>query len=498
MGSFLPCFECMSYLAEFDIIAVSFVFLPLISNYKDVNLCQMFQENGRCETKLVEEPKRLLENLKNINIAILTFLIIISVFFIINIFIKCIKMIEKFFFINSILKLFFIFIDWLLSLVIKEKINTFINENKNYIQDFANKDENLKTIKEKIFLFFIFSSCHFFIFMIQLYFFCNREGYRCYKIQCEDDCSFCNCSLSREIEDIMDISCRCRNCCFCCYILHLCFCFCKKSNKNSPSLRISQFTNNIDVIPKEIKEIIETFEDKLKDLMNIINKDEKETKEKFVKHLKERESKLKPQAKKLNEELEKLKKKNNEILSKTIKDFNEKELEIEKEFLVNEVNKMHIIYELGLKMVEPLKEVVLNQLKDKMSNNLPSFARNAIESKIAEIINENAKKFLDSKFGKPLKDALIKHGLSRRFLESFKNELYEERRKRRKNERDEYKIDENEFYEENNNLNFDLYDFIEREYTESFKDMIKKEIGKQLEKESIHSRVDSNTYLLIN
>lgn len=165
---------------------------------------------------------------------------------------------------------------------------------------------------------------------------------------------------------------------------------------------------------------------------------------------------------------------------------------------MNEVNKMHIIYELGLKMVEPLKEVVLNQLKDKMSNNLPSFARNAIESEIAEIINENAKKFLDSKFGKPLKDALIKHGLSRRFLESFKNELYEERRKRRKNERDEYKIDENEFYEENNNLNFDLYDFIEREYTESFKDMIKKEIGKQLEKESIHSRVDSNTYLLIN
>jgi hypothetical protein len=98
MGSFLPCFECMSYLAEFDIIAVSFVFLPLISNYKDVNLCQMFQENGRCEQKLVEEPKRLLENLKNINIAILTFLIIIGVFFIINIFIKCIKMIEKFFF----------------------------------------------------------------------------------------------------------------------------------------------------------------------------------------------------------------------------------------------------------------------------------------------------------------------------------------------------------------------------------------------------------------
>lgn len=158
---------------------------------------------------------------------------------------------------------------------------------------------------------------------------------------------------------------------------------------------------------------------------------------------------------------------------------------------------MHIIYELGLKMVEPLKKIVLDKLKDKM-NNLPSIARNAIESEIAEIINENAKKFLDSKFGKPLKDALIKHGLSRGFLESFKNKLYEARKERRKNERDKCKIDENEFSEEDNNLNFDLYDFIEKEYTESFKDMIKKEIEKQLDKESIHSRQDSNTYLLIN
>ena len=83
-------------------------------------------------------------------------------------------------------------------------------------------------------------------------------------------------------------------------------------------------------------------------------------------------------------------------------------------------------------------------------------------------------------------------------MESFKNNLYEKRKERRKIERNECKIDENEFYEENNNLNFDLYDFIEKEYTESFKEMIKKEIGKQLEKESNHSREDSNTFLLIN
>lgn len=306
MGICLPLIKFCSYFVELDIDIISLVFLPHTSNYKNDNLCKIFQKNGKCLSKLVEESEKLLKILKNINITILTLLIMISAFFIIHIILKCIRVREKYFFILIILKFVFIILEWILSLVINEKIKIFINDNKKYIQDLDDeKNYNLKIIKDNIFLLFIFSSCHIFITIIQFYFLCNMQGHRCYNCECADDCSFCYCSLRRNVEDIIDIDCNCRNCCFCGYILYLSFCFCKISQKN----RISQFANNIDAIPQEIKDIIKTFEDKLKDLRDIINKDEKEIVEKFNKHLKERESKLKPQAKKLNEELEKLKKK---------------------------------------------------------------------------------------------------------------------------------------------------------------------------------------------
>ena len=317
MGICSCYFEWISYIGELDIFIVSLIFLPQKNNYEEIKLCEIFKENDNCIKDLVEESQTLFENLQNINTGILILLIFIIVFFIMNFTLKCIRVKEKYFFLLIISKLIFVITEWSLSLAIHFKINKFINDNKNYIQEYYEvthifieiKDENLKRIKEGILTFFILSSCYFFISILQIYLLCNSKGDRCYKCECNDNCSFCYCSLRREIEDIIDINCQCRNCCCCCYILYLCFCFCKKSNNYSPSLRISQFTNNIDVIPQEIKDLIEAFEDKLKDLMNNINKDEKEIREKFEKLLKERGSKLKPQAKKLNEEVEKLKKK---------------------------------------------------------------------------------------------------------------------------------------------------------------------------------------------
>ena len=164
---------------------------------------------------------------------------------------------------------------------------------------------------------------------------------------------------------------------------------------------------------------------------------------------------------------------------------------------MNEVNKMHTIYEIAQESIEPFKEALLNSLRDKI-NSLPKIVRCIIESQITKIFNENSKKFLDSSFGKPLKAALEKFGLSKTALIYFINKLYKERKKRRKKEREELKIDKNEFLEENNNLNFDLFEFIEKEYNnDNFKDIIKEEINKQLSKANIQA-TDENSLLLIN
>ena len=260
-------------------------------------------------------------------------------------------------------------------------------------------------------------TCHFFIVIFEFFFSCYGE-YQDYECECsfEDDYSFCNCSFKRIVEDIVDFYCNFKICCYCFYLCFAC-CF-KKSNNyhysgNNSIPRISKFANNKDDFDQEIKNIKKTFEDNFKVSMESINKDEKKVKEELDMHLKDRESKLKPKAKKLNEEVEKIKKKNNEILSKMLKDLNKKELEIEKDMLVNEVNKMHIIYELGIKLVEPCKKAFIDNLKDKMSK-LPPYLREPLESKITEIINLNAEKFLNSKFGEPLIIYIIKKCINKK------------------------------------------------------------------------------------
>ena len=171
---------------------------------------------------------------------------------------------------------------------------------------------------------------------------------------------------------------------------------------------------------------------------------------------------------------------NKEEIEKFIKDLNKEELEIELDKLKNIVDKMHYVFNLGKDVTDEIKNVVLDGLKDKIAS-LPKFAASKIESKLDEVNKYTPKEFLNSKFGEPLKKALEKYGLSKAFLDSFKEELLKERKDRRKKEREELSLEKNEFENEDNNLNIDLFDLIKEEYSdEEFKNIVDEEIQKKL------------------
>ena len=141
---------------------------------------------------------------------------------------------------------------------------------------------------------------------------------------------------------------------------------------------------------------------------------------------------------------------------------------------------MHYIFNLGKDAIDEIKSVVIDNLNEKMAS-LPSFAKSKIESQIDKINEYTPKEFLDSKFGEPLKTALEKYGISKAFLDSFKEELLKERNQRREKEREELSLEKNEFENEDNNLNIDLFDLIKEEYSdEEFKNIVDEEIQKKL------------------
>ena len=72
---------------------------------------------------------------------------------------------------------------------------------------------------------------------------------------------------------------------------------------------------------------------------------------------------------------------------------------IEIDFLSNEVNKMHYIFDLGLELSEPLRKVTLDKLLEK-AKTTPSIALKKINSQIEEIKSFPLIDFLNSKMEK--------------------------------------------------------------------------------------------------
>jgi hypothetical protein len=167
---------------------------------------------------------------------------------------------------------------------------------------------------------------------------------------------------------------------------------------------------------------------------------------------------------KRHEKLSDLKKKNEEIKDETLKELNKEELKVEIDILSNQLDQMHYIFDLGLDLVDPIRKISINKLLDKAKSK-SGIALKLINDQIEKMKSMPIIEFLGSTYGKVLKDALVKKGMSETVLKGFKKELMKERAERRKKEREEFGIKKNEFDGENNDkLKLDLYSLIEQEY----------------------------------
>ena len=256
---------------------------------------------------------------------------------------------------------------------------------------------------------------------------------------------------------------------------------------NTETIQVSRFAKTIEppseILPPKIQEIIKKLAEKIETFSKTFIEKENEIKKKLLEFVEERKNKLEKFLKDLKDNpksKDNFEDNNKEEIEKLIKDLNKEELEIELDKLKNIVDKMHYVFNLGKDVTDEIKNVVLDGLKEKIAS-LPKFAASKIESQLDEVNKYTPKEFLNSKFGEPLKKALEKYGLSKAFLDSFKEELLKERKDRRKKEREELSLEKNEFENEDNNLNIDLFDLIMEEYSdEDFKDTINKEIQKKI------------------
>ena len=201
-------------------------------------------------------------------------------------------------------------------------------------------------------------------------------------------------------------------------------------------------------VDPDIAKILGTLDIKYEQAIEIFKNKVKEAKDEQEKQLETRKK-----------ELAKLKE-NNQLTEENIKKLNKDELEVEIKFLENEVDRMHYIYTVGLELVEPIRKVTLDKLMEK-AKSAPAITLNKINQEIEEVKKIPVIEFLNSTYGKLLKEALEKKGMSATLLKSFKNQLLKERRQRRKVEREEFGIEKNEFDDENmDELKLDLFKLI--------------------------------------
>ena len=182
----------------------------------------------------------------------------------------------------------------------------------------------------------------------------------------------------------------------------------------------------------------------------------KEKKEKAKKEEKRKLVKIEQILERINEE--------KDITILVLKRLNKIELEKEINILSNQVNKLHYLFELGLDLVEPLRKITLDKLLEK-AKSAPAIALKAINKQIEEVKNIPIIEFFDSTYGKVLKDALAKKGMSEVFMNGFKNELMKEREKRRKDEKKNFNLEINVFVgEDKKQLNLDFMKLLREEY----------------------------------
>ena len=223
------------------------------------------------------------------------------------------------------------------------------------------------------------------------------------------------------------------------------------------------------VVDPEVEKLLASLDSKVK-----------EYEKTFVTKVQEMKKAQSDQLKQRHDELSKLKQNNQEITEDVIKKLNKEELDVEKKFLENAVDKMHFIFNTGLDLVEPLRKITLDQLLEK-AKSAPAMALNQINKQIEEVKNLPVVDFLNATYGKILKDALEKKGMSVAFMKSTRKSIFKERQERRKLEREEFGIKVNEFDDEKiDDIKLDLGSLIYendeefiKEFNKNYKDFIR-------------------------
>lgn len=225
-------------------------------------------------------------------------------------------------------------------------------------------------------------------------------------------------------------------------------------------------------VDPEIEKILENVPKKCEDII-------KKKDEKFDKIKKDQDDEFQNRA----EELRSAEKKSEDEIKEILKKHNKKELELEKELIANELDKLHSFWEVGLELSEPFKKVTLENLKKKIEKEIEKL-KEGLNNQLKEVENFTPKQFLESKYGKPLKEALVKQGLSKTLLEDFKKNILKERKQRRKEERNTFSyVKDNELNEEDFEFKIDdLFEAVFEEYNDAFMPKIMKDFLKMDEK----------------
>ena len=138
---------------------------------------------------------------------------------------------------------------------------------------------------------------------------------------------------------------------------------------------------------------------------------------------------------------------NPEQMMIVVKEFNKTELDMDNKLIANENERMKLLYKLGLDLAAELKDKMVKELEEKISK-APSMTIQVLKKQLSEITRFSPQEFLQSDFGKPLKEALEKKGLNKAYMDGYKETLKAQRKERRFKERGEFNINVNEFPDE--------------------------------------------------
>ena len=209
-------------------------------------------------------------------------------------------------------------------------------------------------------------------------------------------------------------------------------------------------------VDPEIAKILATLDIKVEEYQEVFEKGANEAKDKFEKQQENRKNTL-----------DNWKKESKEITEQDIRGLNKKEFEVEVEFLVNQLDKMHYIFSIALELIEPIKKVTIDKLMEK-AKSAPAMTLNTINKQIEEIKSFPPLEFYNSTYGKVLRQAAENKGMSATVIKGYKNKLFKERKARRKAEKEEFGIEKNEFDDETlDDLKLDLYQLITEKYDEN-------------------------------